>query len=74
MPRGVVKNGTAGDPVQKPIPPGAKTYVVQHGDTLASISRKFYKNSGRWKDIQDANFNSLSGTVKLKQGMTLIIP
>lgn len=74
MPRGVVKSGPTGDPVQKPIPPGAKTYVVQHGDTLASISRKFYKNSGRWKDIQDANFNALNGTVKLKPGMTLIIP
>ena len=28
----------------------------------------------RWKDIQDANFNSLEGTVKIKPGMTLIIP
>jgi len=59
---------------QKPIPPGARTYVVAHGDTLASISRKFYKGPGRWKDIQDANFNTLEGTVKLKVGMTLVIP
>ena len=59
---------------QKPIPPGAKTYVVARGDTLASISRKFYKNPGRWKDIQDANFNMLEGTAKLKTGMTLMIP
>jgi len=63
-----------GDATQKPVPPGAKTYVVEPGDTLASISRKFYNNSQRWKDIEDANFNSLSGTVKLKPGMTLIIP
>jgi len=55
-------------------PPGSTTYVVQHGDTLASIARKFYKGSTRWKDIQDANFNTLKGTVKLKAGMTLIIP
>jgi LysM repeat protein len=59
---------------QKPIPPGARTYVVGSGDTLASISRKFYKGPGRWKDIQDANFNMLEGTAKLKPGMTLIIP
>ena len=59
---------------QKPIPPGAKTYVVAHGDTLASISRKFYKGPARWKDIQDANFNTLEGTAKLKPGMTLVIP
>ena len=68
------KGGTAGDATQKPIPPGARTYVVEPGDTLASISRKFYKNTGNWKDIEDANFNSLGGKVKLKPGMTLIIP
>ncbi|MEI8341086.1 MAG: LysM peptidoglycan-binding domain-containing protein [Verrucomicrobiota bacterium] len=68
------KGGVPGDATQKPIPPGARTYVVQPGDTLALISRKFYKNSERWKDIEDANFNSLGGKVKLKPGMTLIIP
>ena len=48
---------------------------MQPGDTLASISRKFYKNnSARWKDIQDANFNALEGTAKLKPGMVLMIP
>ena len=59
---------------QKPIPPGARTYTVKPGDTLASISRHYYKTSGRWKDIQDANFNRLEGTAKIKPGMTLIIP
>jgi len=58
----------------KALPAGFRTYEVQHGDTLASISRKFYKTPARWKDIQDANFNTLGGTAKLKPGMTLIIP
>lgn len=62
------------EPVKKPIPPGSRTYVVQPGDTLAAISRHFYKTSARWKDIQDANFNALQGTVTLKPGMELIIP
>ena len=26
-----------------------RTYVVKRGDTLVSISRRFYKSSGRWK-------------------------
>ena len=68
------RGGGSGEATQKPIPPGARTYVVEPGDTLASISRKFYKNSERWKDLEDANFNSLGGKVKLKPGMTLIIP
>ena len=63
-----------GEPEKKPIPAGARTYTVQSGDTLAKISRQFYKNSTRAKDIQDANFNQLSGTVKIKPGMILIIP
>lgn len=51
-----------------------RTYVVQKGDTLASIARKFYKSGQRWKDIADANQNQLNGTVDLKVGQTLIIP
>ena len=64
-------NGAA---VQKPAPAGARTYTVQPHDTLASISRRYFKTSARWKDIQDANFNALGGTVRLKPGMTLVIP
>jgi LysM repeat protein len=63
-----------GEPVQKPIPPGSRTYTVLSGDTLAKISRKFYKTPARARDIQDANFNALEGTVKIKPGMVLIIP
>lgn len=54
--------------------PGTRTYVVQPGDSLASISRKFYKNKARAKDIQDANMNAVPDERKLKPGVTLIIP
>jgi LysM repeat protein len=63
-----------GDPVQKPIPPGSRTHTVQSGETLSTIALKYFKNKARWKDIQDANFNSLEGTAKIKPGMVLIIP
>lgn len=56
------------------IPAGARTYVVQKGDTLASISRKFFKNASRAKDIQDANSATLNGTNKIKAGQSLVIP
>lgn len=52
----------------------SRTYVVREGDTLASISRKFYKSSGRWKKIRDANRNVLDDPTKLKPGQTLTIP
>lgn len=51
-----------------------RTYVVREGDTLASISRKFYKSSGRWKQIREANKNVIDDPAKLKPGMTLTIP
>jgi nucleoid-associated protein YgaU len=70
----VQKGGKSVEIQQKPIPPGAKTHKVEPGDTLASISRRYFKTSARWRDIQDANFNALEGTVKLKPGMTLVIP
>ncbi len=61
-------------PVSDPMPSGARTYEVQPGDTLSSISRMFYNTSARWKDIRDANIGKLGGTVKLKVGMVLVIP
>ncbi|HVF71790.1 MAG TPA: LysM peptidoglycan-binding domain-containing protein [Chthoniobacterales bacterium] len=51
-----------------------RTYVVREGDTLASIARKFYKSTGRWKKIRDANKSVIENPAKLKPGMTLTIP
>jgi LysM repeat protein len=64
----------AGAQAQKPIPAGKRTHVVKPGETMASIAQTYYKNKGRWKDIQDANFYSTNGTPKIKPGQTLIIP
>ena len=61
-------------PVELKLAPGSRTYQVQPGDTLASISRKFYKTKVRAKDIQDANLNTVPNAAKLKPGQTLIIP
>jgi nucleoid-associated protein YgaU len=70
IPAGVKK----GEQVQKPIPAGARTHVVEPHETLASIAQKYYKSKARWKQIQDANFYPLEGTATIKPGMTLIIP
>lgn len=67
-------SGKKGEVAQKPIPPGTRTHVVQPGETMASIAQKYYKNKGRWKDIQDANFYSTNGTATIKPGQTLIVP
>ena len=51
-----------------------RTYVVQPGDTLFSISRKFYKSTKHWKDIRDANEKNIRDPKSLTVGQTLIIP
>jgi nucleoid-associated protein YgaU len=48
--------------------------MVESGDTLFSISRKFYSSSARWKEIRDANKGKIDNAAKLKPGQTLIIP
>ncbi len=53
---------------------GGRTYIVQSGDTLASISRKFYKSPRRWEAILNANKESIHNPENLKVGQTLIIP
>jgi nucleoid-associated protein YgaU len=46
---------------------------VQSGDTLFSISRKFYKSPKHWKNILEANKN-IRDPKDLTVGQTLIIP
>jgi len=53
---------------------GDRSYVVQSGDTLFSISRKFYKSPRRWKEILNANRKSIRDPKKLTVGQTLVIP
>src|SRR5438309_6544875 len=52
----------------------ARTYVVQSGDTLFSISRKLYKSPRHWKDILEANKTNIRDPKDLTVGQTLIIP
>jgi tetratricopeptide (TPR) repeat protein len=51
-----------------------QTYVVRSGDTLFSISRKFYKSPKRWKAILEANKKDIHDPKDLTVGQTLIIP
>lgn len=55
-------------------PHRARTYVVQKGDSLYGISRKFYGDSSYIDQIFQANRNSLTSKNNLKLGQKLIIP
>jgi LysM repeat protein len=66
--------GKPGEPVPKPIPAGVRTHKVTPGETFGSIAAKYYKNKGRWKDIQNANYYPTDTVPKLKLGQELYIP
>jgi len=51
-----------------------QTYVVQSGDTLVSISRKFYRSPKRWKAILEANKKNIRDPKDLTVGQTIVIP
>jgi nucleoid-associated protein YgaU len=53
---------------------GARTHLVEKGETLASISFKYYRNRANASKIKDANAGQLGGKDMIKPGMTLIIP
>ena len=57
------------DPVNVP-----RTYTVQSGDSLSSISRKMYGTPSRWIDIFQANRDRLSSENALRVGQELRIP
>jgi len=51
-----------------------RTYVVERGDTLFSISKRFYKSPSHWKEILEANRSRVDSPSKLSPGTTLTIP
>ena len=61
-------------PIPPPQPAQARSYVVQKGDSLYAISRKFYGDSSHIDRIFQANRDSLPSKNSLKVGQTLRIP
>ncbi len=54
--------------------PGAGLYVVQPGDTLATIAYRFYGQTSYSTEIFNANREALGTMAQLKVGQTLIMP
>lgn len=70
-------NQPAGSGAQASGPAGKSEsveYVVRDGDSLASIARKALGNAKRWKEIADANKDTLKDPESLTVGMKLKVP
>jgi len=57
---------------EDPVSTGYQTYTVKKGDTLGSISKKFFGTTTKWKEI--AKTNGISNAAKIKVGQELQIP
>jgi nucleoid-associated protein YgaU len=57
-----------------PPPATAQTYVVQRGDTLYSIARRFYGDGKLWTRIHAANQGKYKTHNDIPVGTTLVIP
>ncbi len=51
-----------------------KTHIVQAGETLYSISRKYYGSADKWYKILEVNRLLIKGPNKLAPGTKLTIP
>jgi hypothetical protein len=62
-------------PKPKPVPkPQHRTYKVQHGDTLWSISKHYYHNGALWPRIYHANTKLIKNPNRIQVGWVLTIP
>ncbi|MEZ5275664.1 MAG: LysM peptidoglycan-binding domain-containing protein [Opitutaceae bacterium] len=75
-----LRSGTtrAAEPVRAapttPTRAGGTRHVVARGDTLYSISKRYYGSGNRWREIYTANRSIMSSETDLKVGSELIIP
>jgi len=51
-----------------------RTYVVQSGDSLSKISKKFYGDANSWKRIFEANKDTIKNPDLIQPGWKLRIP
>ena len=51
-----------------------ETYVVQSGDTLFKIAKRFYGSANKWRDIREANKTVISSDGRVKVGQEIRRP
>ena len=59
---------------EKVLPERPETYIVEDGDTLYGISKRFYGSVSAWRKIKEANKAVISADNRLRAGDTLRLP
>ena len=53
---------------------GGQTYTVEKGDTLSAISKRVYGKASHWKQIYEANRDTIENPDLIYPGQTIKIP
>lgn len=53
---------------------GQRTYVVEKGDNLSAISKRFYGSSKHWKTIFEANRGTIENPDLIYPGQSINLP
>lgn len=61
-------------PVEIPPEPTHEIYVIQKGDTLWKIAKKFYGKGSQWPKIHEANKDAIPNPDLIHPGVELRIP
>lgn len=72
QPQPAATKAAANVPTQKAA--GIRRHTVRAGDTLSKLALEYYGNRSRWRDIYQANRNTMRSESDLKIGAELIIP
>ena len=70
----VVPGGAPAATAAAAAPAAAKIHVVEKGDTLGAIAKKYYGKAGAYMKIFEANRDVLDDPDKIKPGQKLRIP
>jgi nucleoid-associated protein YgaU len=58
----------------EPQAPSEHIYEVQAGDTLGKIAKQFYGDGGRWREIYEANRDTIQNPDLIQVGQKIRIP
>ncbi len=54
--------------------PKADSHTVLRGESLWLIAKKYYGDGSKWRQIYEANKNTISDPNRIREGMNIIIP
>ena len=57
-----------------PKPAGARTYTVAKGDSLSKIAKQLYGDAQKWRQIYEANKDTIKNPDLIHPGQVLTVP